>query len=119
MRLRPSRVQPVSWAEAALVIAGSWLVTGVVYAAVSAVFDEPGFPVAVVVVSVLAQWHWERRDWPAALAASLAGAITLFALLDKLRPEMGLFVGEALATGFAATAAVLVFTLVTRRRARR
>ncbi|MFE7711969.1 hypothetical protein ACFU6I_40870 [Streptomyces sp. NPDC057486] len=108
----------VSWAEVALVSSVCWVVTGVGYT-VFAAFDEQGLSVAPLLGYGLAQWFWTRhRDWTAALAAAVAGAIALFGLVDVLRPDLGRFVGDALATGFGATAALVVFALVGRFRAR-
>ncbi|MBB1252386.1 hypothetical protein H3146_03225 [Streptomyces sp. OF3] len=99
-------------------ISACWLVIGVGYAAFAA-FDEPGLPVAPLLAYPVAAWCWtRRRDWRAVVAAAAAGAVTMFGLLDVLRPDLGRFVGDAFATGFGATAALTVFALVARVRAR-
>ncbi|MFF8917301.1 hypothetical protein ACF08M_29325 [Streptomyces sp. NPDC015032] len=61
------------------------------------------------------QWFWARhRSWTAGIAAGLIGAAVLFGLVDILRPELGRYVADALATGAAATASVAVLTLLGR-----
>nr|WSZ18874.1 hypothetical protein OH837_38850 [Streptomyces canus] len=68
----------------------------------------------------LVQWFWARhRSWPTAAAAGLLGAVVLFGLVDILRPELGRYVADSLATGTAATASIAVLTLVGRVRGRR
>lgn len=107
----------VSWAEVALVAALCWLATGVGYV-VFAALDEPGLSVAPLLGFGLAQWFWTRHhDCKAASAAAAAG-VTLFGLVDVLRPDLGRFVGNALATGLGAMDALTVFAFVGRFRAR-
>ncbi|MEU6012319.1 hypothetical protein [Streptomyces sp. NPDC047453] len=104
----------VSWSEAALVAVACWAVSGLGYGVLAA-FDAPHVPVAPLIVMWLAQWFLARhRFWLAGVAASLAGAVVLFALIDVLRPGLGRYVADALATGAAATVALAVFTLVGR-----
>ncbi|MCY0940493.1 hypothetical protein [Streptomyces antarcticus] len=108
-----------SWGEAALVAAVCWAVSGLGYTA-SAALDEPQLSVAPLVGAGLVQWFWARhRSWPAGVAAGLVGAAVLFALVDMLRPELGRYVADALATGVAATVSVAVLTAVGRVRERR
>ncbi|WP_254705830.1 hypothetical protein [Streptomyces vilmorinianum] len=108
----------VSWGEVALVASVCWLVTGVGYA-VFAALDEPGLSVAPLLGFGLVQWVWARhRDLTSALAAAFAGAVILFGLVDVLRPGLGRYVGDALATGFGTTVALIVFTLAGRFRTR-
>ncbi|MFG3498857.1 hypothetical protein [Streptomyces sp. NPDC047928] len=113
--MRPSG----SWREAALVAAACWAVSVLGYTA-SAALDEPQLSVAPLVGAGLMQWFWARhRSWPAGVAACLVGAAVLFALVDSLRPELGRYIADALATGAAATISVAVLTLVGRVRERR
>ncbi|MER7741952.1 hypothetical protein ABTX34_27180 [Streptomyces sp. NPDC096538] len=109
----------VSWSEAALVAAACWAISVPGYAA-SAALDEPQLSVAPLIGAGLVQWFWARhRSWPAGFAAGFAGAAVLFALVDILRPELGRYVADALATGAAATVSVAVLTLVGRVREHR
>lgn len=104
----------VSWSEAAVVAAVCWAVDGVGYG-VLAVLDEPTLPVAPLIAMGLVHWFWaSHRIWPAAVLAGLAGAGVLFVLVDALRPPLGRYGADALATGIAATAALVVFTLASR-----
>lgn len=113
--MRPS----VSWREAALVAAACWAV-GVLGYTASAALDEPRLSVAPLIGAGLTRWFLTRhRSWPAGVAAGLVGAAVLFALVDSLRPELGRYVADALATGSAATVSVAVLTLVGRVRGRR
>ncbi|MGW5213863.1 hypothetical protein ACWEQO_22335 [Streptomyces sp. NPDC004051] len=108
----------VSWGEALLVALVCWVVSGLGYA-VFAALDEPGLTVAPFLVLFLVQWFWARhRVWPAAVAAGLTGFVVLFGAVDLLRPDWGRYVGDALATGLGATAALVVFTLTCRIRTR-
>ncbi|WP_326751598.1 hypothetical protein OIE73_05920 [Streptomyces hirsutus] len=102
------------WSEAALVIAVCWAVSGLGYGVLAAL-DEPQLSVAPLIGLGLAQWFFARhRCWRAAVAASLAGPVVLFGLVDVLRPDLGRYVADALATGAAATVALTVFALVGR-----
>ncbi|MEU9321616.1 hypothetical protein [Streptomyces sp. NPDC048295] len=104
----------VPWSEAALVAVACWVVSVLGYG-VLAVLDEPRLPVAPLIGMGLVQWFWARhRFWQAAVAAGLAGAVVLFGLVDALRPGMDRYVADALATGAAATVALVIFTLVGR-----
>ncbi|MFE4415197.1 hypothetical protein [Streptomyces sp. NPDC056821] len=104
----------VSWSEAALVAVACWAVSGLGYGVLAAL-DEPQLSVAPLIGMGLVQWFWARhRFWPAGVAAGLAGAVVLFALVDVLRPGLGRYVADALATGTAATIALAVFALVGR-----
>ncbi len=96
-----------------------WAVSGLGYAVLAAL-DDPNLSVAPLVGMGLVQWFWVRhRSWPAGVAAGLVGAVTLFGLVDVLRPHLGRYVAGALATGTAATVALAVFTLVMRGGERR
>ena len=109
----------VSWSEAALVAAACWLTSGLGYGVLAAL-DEPELSVAPLIGMGLVQWFWARhRLWPAAIAAGLAGAVVLLGLVDALRPTLGRYVADSLATGAAATVALAIFTLVSRARAPR
>ncbi|MFF9128104.1 hypothetical protein ACF09J_33425 [Streptomyces sp. NPDC014889] len=109
----------VPWSEAAFVAVVCWVVSGLGYG-VFAALDEPQLPVAPLIGMGLGQWFWVRhRCWPAAVAAGLTGFAVLFALVDTLRPGLGRYVADALATGAAATVALAVFTLVGRGVGRR
>ncbi|MEU9581013.1 hypothetical protein [Streptomyces chilikensis] len=102
-----------------LVAAACWAISILGYAA-SAAPDEPQLSVAPIVGGGLVQWFWARhRSWPAGFAAGFAGAAVLFALVDTLRPELGRYVADALATGAAATVSVALLTLAGRVRERR
>ncbi|MFC5953071.1 hypothetical protein ACFP51_00765 [Streptomyces pratens] len=104
----------VPWNEAVLVAAVCWTVCGLGYG-VLAVLDEPHVPVAPLIGIGLVRWFFERhRFWPAAFAAGPAGAVTLFGLVDVLRPTLNHYVADALATGVAVSVALTVFTLVGR-----
>ncbi|MEU7384467.1 MULTISPECIES: hypothetical protein [unclassified Streptomyces] len=104
----------VSWSEAALVAVACWVVSGLGYGVLAAL-DEPQLSPAPLIVMGLSQWFWaSHRFWLAGVAASLAGPVVLFALVDVLRPGLGRYVADALATGAAATVALAVFTLVGR-----
>ncbi|MFE9171084.1 hypothetical protein ACFYNZ_16415 [Streptomyces kebangsaanensis] len=104
----------VPWSEAALVAVACWAVSGLGYGVLAAL-DEPQLSPAPLILMGLSQWFWARhRFWPAGVAASLTGAVVLFALVDVLRPGLGRYVADALATGTAATVALAVFTLVGR-----
>ncbi|MDG9720682.1 hypothetical protein [Streptomyces sp. DH24] len=108
-----------SWSEAVLVAAACWAVSVLGYGVLAAL-DEPQLSVAPLIGAGLLQWFWARhRSWPAGVAAGLAGAAVLFGLVDVLRPELGRYVADALATGTAATVSVAVLTLVGRVRERR
>ncbi|WP_432077196.1 hypothetical protein [Streptomyces wuyuanensis] len=108
----------VSWSEAALVAAACWVVSGLGYTA-SAALDEPQLSVAPLIGAGLMQWFWARhRSWPAGIAAGLVGVAVLFGLVDILRPELGRYVADALATGASAAASVAVLTLLGRVRGR-
>ncbi|PWI09383.1 hypothetical protein DIZ27_16915 [Streptomyces sp. NWU339] len=108
----------VSWGEALLVTLACWMVSCLGYA-VFAALDEPGLAVAPLLGMGLVQWFWTRhRVWPAAVAAAFAGVVVLFGAVDLLRPDLGRYVGDALATGLGATAALGVFTLMCRIRTR-
>lgn len=109
----------VSWGEVLLVVLVCWLVSCLGYA-VFAALDEPGLAVAPLLGVGLVRWFWARhRDVPAAVAAACAGVVVLFGAVDVLRPDRGRYVGDALATGLGATAALVVFALVCRVRVRR
>ncbi len=96
-----------------------WAVSGLGYAVLTAL-DEPSLSVAPLVGMGLVQWFWARhRSWPTGVAAGLVGTVTLFWLVDVLRPHLGRYVAGALATGAAATVALAVFTLVARGGERR
>ncbi|MGW5599524.1 hypothetical protein ACWEWL_10550 [Streptomyces rochei] len=111
--------QSVSWSEAALVAAICWAVSVLGYAA-SAALDKPRLSVAPLIGAGLVQWFWARhRSWPAGVTAGIVGATVLFALVDSLRPELGRYVADALATGAATTVSVAVLTLVGRVREHR
>ncbi|MEU3451477.1 hypothetical protein AB0H29_30275 [Streptomyces thermolilacinus] len=113
--MRPS----VSWREAALVAAACWAVSVLGYAG-SAALDEPRLSVAPLVGAGLTRWFLARhRSWPAGVAAGLVGAAVLFPLVDILRPELGRYVADALATGAAATVSVAVLALSGRGGGRR
>ncbi|MFF4144584.1 hypothetical protein ACFY0A_25055 [Streptomyces sp. NPDC001698] len=100
----------VPWSEAALVAVACWAVSGLGYGVLAAL-DEPQLSVAPLIGMGLVQWFWARHRFrPAAVAA----AVVLFALVDVLRPGLGRYVADALATGAAATGALAVFTLVGR-----
>ncbi|MGW4824283.1 hypothetical protein ACWEP4_36450 [Streptomyces sp. NPDC004227] len=104
----------VTWSEAALVAVACWAVSGLGYGVLAAL-DAPHVPVAPLILMGLSQWFWaSHRFWLAGVAASLAGPVVLFALIDVLRPGLGRYVADALATGAAATVALAVFTLVGR-----
>ncbi|MBL3668830.1 hypothetical protein JL475_23095 [Streptomyces sp. M2CJ-2] len=108
----------VSWSETLLVVLVCWVVSCLGYA-VFAALDEPGLAVAPLLGMGLVQWFWTRhRVWPAAIAAVFAGVVVLFGTVDLLRPDLGRYVGDALATGLGATAALGVFTLMCRIRTR-
>ncbi|MEF9904821.1 hypothetical protein [Streptomyces sp. P9-A2] len=108
----------VSWTEALLVASVCWVVNCLGYAVLAAL-DEPGIAVAPLLCIGLAQWFWTRhRVWPAAVAAGLAGIAVLFGTLDLLRPDLGRYAGDALATGLAVTAALGAFALTCRVRTR-
>ncbi|MFI2434378.1 hypothetical protein [Streptomyces sp. NPDC018693] len=109
----------VPWSEAALVVAVCWAVSGLGYG-VQAALDEPQLSVAPLIGMGLVHWVFvHHRYWPAALTAGLTGAVSLFGLVDLLRPELGRYRADALATATAATVALLVFTLVGRAGGRR
>ena len=111
--------RPVSWSEAALLSAACWTVSGLGYAVLDAL-DEPQLSPAPLIAVGLAQWFFAyHRCWPAAAAAGLTAFVVLFALVDILRPGLGRYVADALATGVASTAALTVFTLVDRAGGRR
>ncbi|MFF9125860.1 hypothetical protein ACF09J_21560 [Streptomyces sp. NPDC014889] len=104
----------VTWSEAALVAVACWAVSGLGYGVLAAL-DAPHVPVAPLIVMWLSQWFWaSHRFWLAGVAASIAGSVVLFALVDVLRPGLGRYVADALATGAAASVALVVFTLVGR-----
>ncbi|MHC5701261.1 hypothetical protein OTC26_007370 [Streptomyces tirandamycinicus] len=106
--------RPVSWTEALLVAAACWVVSGLGYT-VTAALDEPHSPVTPLVGAGLVQWFRARhRSWPAGIAAGLVGAGVFFALVDGLRPELGRYVADALATGAAATVSLAVLALAQR-----
>ncbi|MFD8827837.1 hypothetical protein ACFV1C_36565 [Streptomyces sp. NPDC059605] len=109
----------VSWREAALVAAACWAVSGLGYTA-SVALDEPQLSVAPLIGIGLVQWFRTRhRSWPAGIAAGAAGVAVLFGLVDALRPELGRYVADALATGAAATVSAAVLTLLNRVEGRR
>jgi uncharacterized membrane protein YoaK (UPF0700 family) len=110
----------VPWREAALVAVVCWVVSGLGHGVLAAL-DEPRLSVAPLIGMGLVQWFWTRhRFWPAAVAAGLAGIAVLFALVDALRPDLGRYVADTLATGAAATVAlVVVFALAGRGAGRR
>ncbi|CAM5272373.1 hypothetical protein GCM10010299_44880 [Streptomyces tanashiensis] len=111
--------RPVSWSEAALVSAACWTISGLGYG-VFAALDEPQLSPAPLIGLGLAQWFFAyHRCWRAAVAAFLAGFVVLFGLVDVLRPDLGRYVADALATGAASTVALTVFTLVDRASGRR
>lgn len=102
-----------------LVSAACWAV-GVLGYTASAALDEARLSVAPLIGAGLMQWFWARhRSWPAGVAAGIVGAAVLFTLVDFLRPELGRYVADALATGTAATVSVVLLTLVGRIRGRR
>ncbi|MET9774553.1 hypothetical protein ABZ023_09785 [Streptomyces sp. NPDC006367] len=77
--------------------------------------DEPQLSPAPLIGLGLAQWFIAyHRCWRAAVAASLTGFFVLFGIVDIMRPDLGRYVADALATGAASTAALTVFTLVDR-----
>ncbi|WP_330458497.1 hypothetical protein OIB37_17270 [Streptomyces sp. NBC_00820] len=116
--MRGSAGRGVSWKEAGLAVAGCWLVSFVGYVVIAAL-DEPGLPVAALLWVGLGQWLAVRhRDWTAVIAAALAGAVTMLGLAAELRPGLDGNVADTLATGFAATVAVLVYATAGRLRVR-
>ncbi|MFF8989867.1 hypothetical protein ACF09H_07930 [Streptomyces sp. NPDC014983] len=85
-----------------------------------ATLDEPQLSPAPLIGVGLPQWFFaHHRCWRAAVAACLAGFVVLFGLVDILRPGLGRYVADALATGAASTVALTVFTLVDRASGRR
>ncbi|WP_238431383.1 hypothetical protein [Streptomyces cavernae] len=111
--------RPVSWREAAIVIAACWAVSGLGYGVLAAL-GEPQLSVAPLIAIWLAQWFFAyHRFWRAAIAAGLAGFAMLFGLVDILRPGLGRYAADALATGAAATVALTVLTLLPCLSARR
>lgn len=106
--------RPVSWSEAALVSAACWTVSGLGYGVLAAL-EEPQLSPAPLIGMGLAQWFFAyHRCWRAAVAACLTGLVVLFGLVDTMRPDLGRYVADALATGAASTAALTVFALVDR-----
>ncbi|MFC8509489.1 hypothetical protein ACFU3J_20520 [Streptomyces sp. NPDC057411] len=108
----------VSWGEAARVAALCWVLSGVVYAGFAAIHAR-GLSPAPLLSLGLARWFVSRpRDRTAGALAAVAGAATLFGLVDALRPPLGRYVADALATGSAVTVALVVLVLGTRFRRR-
>ncbi|WP_433544088.1 hypothetical protein ACQPZG_02500 (plasmid) [Streptomyces sp. CA-294286] len=103
----------VPWRETGLLVLVCWVVTALGYAVLSAL-DEQGLAVAPPLVMGLAQWFWARhRIWSAAAAATVVGAVG-WVFVDLLRPVVDRYLADALATALGATAALLVFALVSR-----
>jgi hypothetical protein len=110
--------RPVSWSEAALVSAACWTISGLGYGVLAAL-EEPQLSPAPLIGMGLAQWFFAyHRCWRAAVGACLAGFVVLFGLVDILRPDLGRYVADALATGTASMVALSVFTLVDRASSR-
>ncbi|MFE1383578.1 hypothetical protein ACFW6S_31985 [Streptomyces sp. NPDC058740] len=108
----------VSWGEAARVAALCWVLSGVVYAGFAAIHAR-GLSPAPLLSLGLARWFVSRpRDRTAGALAAVAGAATLFGLVDALQPPLGRYVADALATGSAVTVALVVLVLGTRFRRR-
>ncbi|MFF9839534.1 hypothetical protein [Streptomyces sp. NPDC013740] len=108
----------VSWGEAARVAALCWVLSGVLYAGFAAIHAR-GLSPAPLLSLGLARWFVSRpRDRTAGALAAVAGAATLFGLVDALRPPLGRYVADALATGSAVTVALVVLVLGTRFRRR-
>ncbi|MER7961981.1 hypothetical protein [Streptomyces ardesiacus] len=104
----------MSWRGAAWAGAVCWAVSGAGYG-VLAVLDRPELSPAPLICAVLGRWFFVyHRCWRAAVAAGVVGSVVLFGLVDVLRPELGRYGADAVATGAASTAALAVFALVDR-----
>ncbi|MGW1226782.1 hypothetical protein [Streptomyces sp. NPDC001478] len=109
---------PVARSEAAAAIALCWAVSAVGYA-VFAALDQPTLHMTPLILMGLARWFFvHHRYWRAATAAALTGSAVFALLLDPFRAAANPYVANALVTALATTAAVAVFTAVTRARPR-
>ncbi|WP_143204082.1 hypothetical protein [Streptomyces kebangsaanensis] len=87
-----------------------------------AVLDRLGerqLPVAAPLVSVLGRWFFTRhRHWGAGPVAAVTGSVVLFALVDRLRPDLDRLLADTTATAVGLVVAMAVFTVGSRVRRR-
>ncbi|QNP71492.1 hypothetical protein IAG44_20020 [Streptomyces roseirectus] len=106
--------RPVSWGEAALTTLSGLVVLGLTWGVLT-LLDEETLPVAMPAVGLLTHWFMrEHRFWGAGAAATVVGAVTVFALLDPLRGSLDKLAADSVACASGLVSAMIVFAFCAR-----